>query len=959
MRYLLRISFIILLAISYLRGYAQPLTTRDNEEVKLLARRKVELGLSDLLNVLSLTDLGEAERNGLIGESFSAGANQLFADKDVIIEDDINPNRAATGTVLDMPVEKYLANFDLLYAKSAQSTVRFTDVSVSNLKRGNNLYVKVLFTSVFGGRNTKIDKPYGPVRRVAEVRAEQVGAKWTVAIARIAFALPADSANAPLNNVVLVEAAPRHLLATTDSVALRGDSTQTAAVVAPPVDPEKEREKAALLAYQKLLADGKAAFDNNDLETAQRLYEQAEKQQPFEDLTPKVRLFRIQNVLAERSRNSLTEQKKRLALALRKRHYADALALLQRIADQQPDSTGLDEQRKDLIAKARRQAELDERFASGQYRDLVKEYGRLIDAERKQTKQTGIQTNASDWFLGRGKSQTQLGEYKDALRDLNESLALDFQNLDALESRADLYARLSDFPKAAADLSVYLTVDPTNADLLARRAGYRIRTNRPAEAFADYDEAIRISNQNPRFYLLRGLLHQQSGECDKAEADFSEGINRSRRQPELYYRRGVAQVCLKDYAAAGTDFARAIELGLDRPTRNRIDSIAAAFYGQSDVELQARKTPEALGQLAIALKLKPDYADAWLATGKIRTAQHDYAPADSAFTSAIRYNPTNAASFYERGLNHLNTNRFDLATTDFRQAIALQPALHEAALGEARGLIGQRQYDQAQTTLNGLLNQRKQLDKTYPPTFFADAFFLAGRCAYELRHYDEALDRFDEVLSLAKNWATAYTERGRTYEAVGKPDRARDDYAHAAQLEPTVAAHHLPLAQLLYNREKMDEALREYTRCQELDNDHQLASATALGKGRCYVATGKYLDALNELNQVGRYDGLACTDECLYLRTYAQIRTGQLPTSTRLGSALTRVTAPDYAPKMRYLLACAHLQANDDAQALTQLEKALQMGLASGFLKKDPLLDFVRKEFRKTPAYSELVGRYR
>ncbi|MBO0933271.1 tetratricopeptide repeat protein [Fibrella aquatilis] len=958
MRYFLRSTFVILLTISSLWGYTQPLTTRDNEEVKLLARRKVETGLNDLLNVLSLTDLGEAERNALIGESFSAGANQLFVDKDAIIEDDINPNRAATGTVLDMPVEKYLANFDLLYTKSAQGTVRFTDVSVSNLKRANSLYVKVLFTSIFGGRNTKIDKPYGPVRRVAEVRAEQVGAKWTVAIARIAFALPADSANAPLNNAPLAEA-PRRLLASADSTTQRPDSTQTATVAAPPADPEKEREKAALLAYQKLLADGKTAFDNNDLETAQRIYEQAERQQPFEDLTPKVRLFRIQRVLEERSRNSLAEQKKRLALALRKRHYADALALLQRIADQQPDSTGLDEQRRDLITKARRKAELDERFASGQYRDLVKEYGRLIDAERKQTKQTGIQTNASDWYLGRGKSQTELGEYKDALRDLNESLTLDFQNLDALESRADLYARLGDFPKAAADLSVYLTVDPTNADLLARRASYRVRTNRTAEAFADYDEAIRISNQNPRFYLLRGLLHQQTGACDKAEADFSEGINRSRRQPELYFRRGVAQVCLKDYAAAGADFGRAIELGLDHQNRARVDSIAALFYGQSDQDLQARKTPEALSQLAIALQLKPDYADAWLAAGRLYNAQNNYPRADSTLTRAIRYNPTNAAGYYERGLNYLNTNRFDPAATDFRQAVSLQPTLHNATLGEARALMGQRQYDQAQAALNGLLNQRKQLDKTYPPTFFADAFFLAGRCAYALRHYDGALDRLDEALSLAKSWATAYTERGRTYEAMGKPDRARDDYAHAAQLEPTVAAHHLPLALLLYNRDKPDEALREYSRCQELDNDHRLASVTALGKGRCYVATGKYLDALNELNQVGQYDGLPCTDECLYLRTYAQIRTGQLPTSARLGGTLTKTASPDYAPKMRYLLACAHLQANDDAQALTQLEKALQMGVAKDFLKKDPLLDFVRKDFRKTSAYSELVGRYR
>ncbi|MEZ0540255.1 tetratricopeptide repeat protein [Fibrella arboris] len=952
-------AFSILLTVGTC-AVAQELTTRDNEEVKLLARRKIELGLSDLLNVLSLADLGEAERNALISESYAPGTNQLFANKDIIVEDDISPNRAAAGTVFDMPVEKYLANFDLLYAKSAESTISFSDIAVSDLKKASSLYVKVLFTSLFRGKHTKIDKPYGPVRRVAEVRADQTGSKWTVVITRIAFATPADSVNATLNNIALKEVAPRRLMATTDSAAVRSDSAKASAVAtAPPVDPEREREKAALLAYQKLLADGEAALAANDLETAQRFYEQAEKQKPIEDLTPKLRMFRIQKVLEERSRNSLVEQKKQLGLALRKRRYTEALSLAQRIADQQPDSTNLDVQRKDLVGKARRKAELDERFSAGQYRELVKEYGRLLDAERKQAKQTGDQTNLSDWLLGRGKCLTQLGEYKDALRDLNESLTVDFQNLDALESRADLYARLNDYPKAAADLSVYLTVDPANAELLARRAGYRVRTNRTTEAIADYGEALKISNQNPRYYLMRGLLFQKMGACDKAEADFTEGINRSRRQPELYFRRGVAELCLKQVAAAGADFTRANELGLDPLFKTQIDSIAASFYQQSDFSVQERRIPEALGHLATSLQLKPDFSDAWLSTGKIYYSLGDYPKSDSALTKALAYNPTNGVILYERGLTYLKMNRYAQAATDFRQAVGLSNTLQNALLGEAKALYGLRQYDQAQTTLTELLNQRKQLEKRYPATLFADAYYLSGRCAYELHKYEVALDQFEAALAMSKDWAAAYTARGRTYEAIGKPDRARDDFNRAAQLEPTVADHQLPLAILLEKREKTEEALSAYNRCQELDHDHQLASAIALGKGRCLISLGKYLEALSELNKVGQYDGLACTDECLYLRTYTQVRTGQMPANVRLSGALTKSIMPDIAPKLRYVLACAHLQADDDEQAAVQLEKALQMGIPKDFLKKDPLLDFVRKEYRKSPVYSQLVSRYR
>ncbi|MBD2751842.1 tetratricopeptide repeat protein [Spirosoma validum] len=938
--------------------YAQELTTRDNEEVKLLARRKVELGLNDLLNVLSLSDLGEFERNALISDSYVPGVNQLFASKETIVEDDVSPDRTATATVLDMPVEKYLANFDLLYAKSSQSTIAFSDFTVSNLKQSNTLYVKVFYTALFGGKHTKIDKPYQPVRRVAEMQAIRVGAKWTVLITRLAFATHDDSTNLTRNDVALKEVALRTVAVRTDSTIAR-DSTQMA--VAAPVDPEREREKAILDTYQKLLKEGETAFAAGDMVTAQRVFEQAEKQKPFEDLTPKVRLFTIQKTLDERSRNSVVELKKRLNLALRKRRYTEALSLMQAILKQQPDSTALETQSQDVMAQARRKAELDERFASGQYKELVKEYGRIIDAERKQNKQpsTSSKVNSSDWFLGRGKSYTQLGDYKEALRDLNESLTLDFQNLDALESRADLYARMGDFPKAAADLSVYLTIDPANAELLTRRAAYRIRTNRPTEASADYDEAIRINDKNPRYYLLRGQFHLQNGSCDKAEADFTEGINRSRRQPELYFQRGVAYVCLKQFNSAGDDFARATELGVDARIRAQIDSVAAKFYQQSQQDIQARKVGDALAQLDIALRLKPDYAAAWLVKGELLLSTRADKQAAEALTNAIRYKPTDALTYYQRGLANMRLNAYADATVDFQKAISFQADMYDAALGEAKARTALRQYDKAQATLTSLRNIRKQLEKRYPPAFFADVYFLSGRCAYELKQYSDALERFEDALSITKDWAAAYTERGRTYEALEKPDRARDDYNRAAQLEPTVASHYVPLALMLERREKFEEALTDYARCQELDQEHELANVVALGRGRCLMALGKYLDALAELNRYGQYDGVACTDECLYLRTYAQVRTGQLPENVRMVGLSTTSASPENAPKLRYVLACAHLQANDEKQALTQLEKALQMGLPREFLKKDKLLDFVRKDFRKNQAYTQLANRYK
>ena len=60
------ISIILILALSDpVNLYSQP-TLRDAREIQLLAQRKVERGLADLLNTLTFDELGEFERRSIV-----------------------------------------------------------------------------------------------------------------------------------------------------------------------------------------------------------------------------------------------------------------------------------------------------------------------------------------------------------------------------------------------------------------------------------------------------------------------------------------------------------------------------------------------------------------------------------------------------------------------------------------------------------------------------------------------------------------------------------------------------------------------------------------------------------------------------------------------------------------------------------------------------------------------------
>lgn len=933
----------LVLLLGSLAASAQDLTTRDNDEVKLLARRKVEKGLADLLNVLSLEDLNESERSALIAESYAPGPNQLFYNAETVVEDDINPERMSAAQLFDLSAEKYLANFDLLYQKAPQATIALSDVAVSNLKRGQWLYVKVFYTQRFGGKHKQIDKPYQPIRRVAEVRADRADKKWVVTIARLGFLAANDSLNAAQNDVALRVEAPRVAILTADTTAA-------------PTPTETEDQK-AIRTYLALLEAGEKALGTGELDEALRAFQEAERKKPYDDLTPRARMFKVQRALDERARNSFREVAARAELARRQRRYEEAIGLYRKLVEQKPDSAVLSVQLNGLMEKFRLKSEFDEKFASGKFKELIKDYGRVIDAERKQNRRGGQAVNSSDWYLGRGRSYFMLNEFKDALSDYNESLKLDFQNLATLEARAELYARQGDYPKAVADLTNYLTIAPTSTETLARRADYRARTGRYPEAFTDFDAAIKLDPQNYQLYLRRGLLSLHTKAYPEALAAFSEAVKRTTSQPEPYFYRGFTQALLKRYGEAGSDFAQSTSRNLAPVYVARIDSIAVSFYDYGRRLLNDLKMSDALTAFTIALQVRPGFADAWLEKGKAYLALNQPKPAAEALSTAVSIAPQLHEAYYHRSLSHYRQRLYERAASDARRAYQLVPDYYPALLEEARALIELRRYEQARAGLNTLKAARRQLDALHPKTFLADVYYLLGRSEAELSQPKSALDAFDEALDLHPGRASALVWRGRTYEVLGKPDRAQADYQKALTLE-TSASVTYALATVLERRERYDEALVRYAQCLQLDADHEFSSDAHQGRGRCFLQLEQYAQAAEEFGKVGQDDGLPCTGECAYLRAYTLVRSGRGEEAVQVTPLNGAKIAPEQAARLWYVLGCAHLQRRQETEALAAFEKSLQNGLPKEYIRKEKLLDFVGKGFRKNDAFVALLNRY-
>lgn len=139
-----------------------------------------------LLNVIASTGLSEEERKQVIANSYIQGSGQqLFMDKNVIIESDIDPTEKE-GKISDYAVKKYLGDFALFYSKSEIPSVSFEKIYVAGKVDGG--LVKVNFESKFSGQHIVKKKAYAVQKRTALVRLfpDPVN-KWKPLIVEVDF----------------------------------------------------------------------------------------------------------------------------------------------------------------------------------------------------------------------------------------------------------------------------------------------------------------------------------------------------------------------------------------------------------------------------------------------------------------------------------------------------------------------------------------------------------------------------------------------------------------------------------------------------------------------------------------------------------------------------------------------------------------------------------------------------
>ena len=241
--------------------------------------------------------------------------------------------------------------------------------------------------------------------------------------------------------------------------------------------------------------------------------------------------------------------------------------------------------------------------------------------------------------------------------------------------------------------------------------------------------------------------------------------------------RSHSPLCAEDFDELGRnkakerDFKGAIE-NFDRAIKINPD-YANAYNNRANVRHELGDDAGAIEDYTKAILLNPHCEDFHNNLGIISSNSDDYRGARVAHTRAIQLNPRYAQAYNDRGVNNLDIDNVEEALKDFTQAIDLNPddALAWNNRGDVYLKLGDLQKALDDYTQAAGLNSKNAI-----------TFYNLGIIHSSLGNKEKALENYTEAIDRKEDFAEAYYNRGIVHYELGDSQRANDDFHNAKNL---------------------------------------------------------------------------------------------------------------------------------------------------------------------------------
>ncbi|MCZ8040759.1 MAG: tetratricopeptide repeat protein [Microcystis sp. LE17-20A] len=204
-------------------------------------------------------------------------------------------------------------------------------------------------------------------------------------------------------------------------------------------------------------------------------------------------------------------------------------------------------------------------------------------------------------------------------------------------------------------------------------------------------------------------------------------------------------------------------------------STALDFFNQGVKRLQQGDLEAAINNFNEAIRLNPNYAQAYGNRGIAysRLQQYDQSLAD--YNQFIRFNPNSAAAYYNRATLYDKLGDSQKAIADYDPAIRLNPNFTQAIRGRE---IAQNKLRTPQQSISNT----NVLAQYFSNGSTAENFFVQAMDKYDKADFDGAIVDFSQAIQLKPDYAPAYMGRAMAYKGLGDLENQITELRKAAEL---------------------------------------------------------------------------------------------------------------------------------------------------------------------------------
>lgn len=335
--------------------------------------------------------------------------------------------------------------------------------------------------------------------------------------------------------------------------------------------------------------------------------------------------------------------------------------------------------------------------------------------------------------------------------------------------------------------------------------------------------AIKIMPDEALFYANAGEMHRILKNIDSAIHYGQKATNLAPDNATAHSNLGIAYYDSGDLEQAEACQKRALEISPNLP---------AALNNLGSIQHDRKNLDSAAEYYKKSVAAAPNYIESISNLGSVLTEKELPDEAIKLLLPLIQANPNFADAHCNIANAFLIKEAFDKAEFGFKRALALKADYPEANLGLAKVLQEQRHFTAA-------LEHAEQAKKLSPEK--ADIYSLIGGIYSEYGYPEKAKEAYAKALELDKNLVSAYLGRGHQLMESGDIKGAANDFKHALDLEPDNLAARLAIAQVKKVKPDDENMAALMTEAETVESlPETKAIPLHFGLGKCYEDTKQY-----------------------------------------------------------------------------------------------------------------------